>query len=81
MEKIIVLTKDDIVTSPFGLNICIKPPDGSLEIIFQYDAAIEFCNDVKLILTEQDTTRFSENEYAEILEKRDAVVNEFLDEQ
>ena len=80
MIKTLILTKDDIVTSPYGLNVCIRPPGTDLEIIFQYDAAVEFCNDVKKILAEMDTSRLTENQYAEVVEKRDAIVNEFLDD-
>jgi len=78
MIKMLILEKDDIITSPHGLNICIKPPGTNLEIIFQYDAAIEFCNDVKKILLEQDITRHTEKEYQEIVRKRDAIVEEFF---
>lgn len=50
MLTIIKLTKDDIVTRRFGLNISIDTTREDVEIIFDPEAAVEFARDVMALI-------------------------------
>lgn len=50
METIIKLTKADIVTRAFGLNISIDTTRDDFVIILDADAAVEFAKDIRTLI-------------------------------
>jgi hypothetical protein len=77
MLTMLKLTKEEMKVLEFGLNIAICPRD-DFEIIFDVDAALEFCKEVYKILEERETSRMSDEQYSDILVEEQEKIREYL---